>query len=649
MRRTGLARYRPAVADPTVAAMTARALIPLIALGALLFPVAARADTCPAEAGNAVCGHVDVPFDRADPSAGTIPIAYELHRHTGAAPASSTILVDFGGPGVSNIARRDDPGFWFGPALETHDLLLVDSRGTGQSGAIDCPDYQHGTAPLIEAEARCATQLGAAATRYSTAEIAADDEAVRAALHIDKLDFVGSSYGGRTAAAYATRFPSHLHSVLLNAPTPEPTPEVFAGTSHALRRLIERVGEICARSRDCGRSRREVTADITRLLARLRRHPVTGVGRDADGNTREVHIDATYLAVHVLDNQTFSLASSGELPAAIESLGRGDRAPLLRLAAEGDFEIPGDTGDPAEYSQGANSAIGCVDQPWPWSPDAPLSERTREYASVVAHADDRQFAPFRAEDVMFSPLGGAPFCLAWPGGSRPVVPAGARHPDVPTLVLIGEFDLGAQDQRATARVWPDATTVEFTGTIHTPLEARSCAGEIATAFLQTLRPGNTNCAADPQWDHPAVRSFPRRAGESPRATPLHGNLAGPFRLRIARVTADTALDALKRNILGSFGGDFTGLRGGTVHTDYADTFTTTLTRARWTADVAVSGTIRWSFDGGRLVSDLEVDGPGRRDGTLHLEGGWLIPGAPKTVRITGKLDGVHIAAEIPAG
>ena len=82
-------------------------------------------------------------------SAGTIPIAYELHRHTGPGPASSTILVDFGGPGVSNIARRDDPGFWFGPALETHDLLLVDSRGTGQSGAIDCPDYQHGTAPLI--------------------------------------------------------------------------------------------------------------------------------------------------------------------------------------------------------------------------------------------------------------------------------------------------------------------------------------------------------------------------------------------------------------------------------------------------------------------------------------------------------------------
>jgi hypothetical protein len=88
---------------------------------------------------------------------------------------------------------------------------------------------------------------------------------------------------------------------------------------------------------------------------------------------------------------------------------------------------------------------------------------------------------------------------------------------------------------------------------------------------------------------------------------------------------------------------------GTVHTDYAETFTTTLTRARWTADVAVSGPVRWSFDGGRLASDLEVNGPGRRDGTLHLDGGWLIPGAPRTVRITGELGGAHVVAQVPAG
>jgi pimeloyl-ACP methyl ester carboxylesterase len=624
--------------------------MPLLALGALLLASTARADPCPPEAGDALCGHVDVPFDRADPGAGTIPIAYELHGHTGSGPAESTILIDFGGPGPSYTARRDDGGFWFGPALETRDVLLVDSRGTGRSGAIDCPDYQHGATPLIEAEAGCAAQLGAAATRYSTAEIAADDEAVRAALHIDALDFVGSSYGGRTAAAYATRYPDHLRSVLLNAPAAVPTPDVFAGPADALRRIIERVGEICQRSRACGRSRREVTADITRLLARLRRQPVDGVGRDADGNRRDVRIDATYLAVHILDNQTFSLASSGELPAAIDALRRGDTAPLLRLGAEGDFQIPGDSGDPAEYSQGANSAIMCPDQPWPWSPDAPLAQRAREYSAAVARADDRPFAPFRAEEIMFSPFGGAPFCLAWPGtGSRPLLPAGARYPDVPTLVLNGEFDLGAEAVRATAEQWPGASTVEFAGTTHTPLEGRSCAREIATVFLQTLHVGDTGCASTSQWDYPAVRSFPRRAAESPGATPLLGNDAGRSGLRVARVAADTALDALKRNLLGGFGGDFTGLRGGTIHTDYAETFTTTLNRARWTGDVAVSGTIRWSFDGGHLSGDLDVNGPGRRDGALHLDGGWFIPGAARTVTITGDLGGARVSAEVPAG
>jgi pimeloyl-ACP methyl ester carboxylesterase len=631
--------------------MNARALILLIANVALLLPAAAGADTCPAEAGDAVCGHVEVPFDRADPSAGMIPVAYELHRHTAVGPSDSTILVDFGGPGVSSTARRDDPRSWFGAALETHDLLLVDARGTGRSGAIDCPDYQHGLAPLIEAEASCAAQLGAAATRYSTADIAADDEAVRAALHIEKLDFVGSSYGGRTAAAFATRYPGHLRSVLLNSPWGEPTRDVFGGPAGGLRRIIERVGEICARSPDCARSPHETRAEIARLLQRVRRKPVTGVARDADGNARKVRVDATYLAVHILDNQTFSLASSGELPAAIDALRRGDLVPLLRLAAEGDFEIPGDTGNPAEYSQGANSATACADQPsWPWSADASLAERERQYAAAVARVDDRPFGPFRAEEIMFSPFGGAPFCIAWPHtGTQPVVPTAARYPDVPTLVLNGEFDLGAKGVRETAKRWPGAATVDFTGTLHTPLEARSCADEIATVFLQTLHAGDTSCASRSQWDYPALRSFPRWAAESPRATPLPGNGAGRFRLRVARVAAETALDALKRNVLGGFGGDFTGLRGGTVHTDYGETFTTTLGRARWADDVEVSGTIHWSFDGGHVDGDLMVDGPGRRDGTLHLTGGWLVVGSPRTVTITGALGRTRVAARVPAG
>ena len=629
--------------------MTSRSFIPLAAAVALIAAAPARADTCPPEAQDAVCGHVDVPFDRALPSAGTIAVAYELHRHSAPGAAKSTILVDFGGPGVSYTARREDAEGWFGPALETHDLLLVDSRGTGRSGAIDCPEYQHDPPSIIAGAASCANQLGAAATRYATRDIAADDEAVRAALGIDRLDFVGSSYGGLTAAAYATRYPRHLHSVLLDAPAGQlDDVDLFGGASAAVRRTVERVGEICARSRDCERSKAESLAAIAHLLDRLRRRPLTGTVRDADGNPHDVNIDATYLLVHIIDNQSGLLGSTGELPAAIDALDRGDETPLLRLALEGDFDIPGDSGDPLVYSQGANTATGCVDSPKPWSPFAPLVVRQAQYERAVARTSDRPFAPFRAEEIMFSPFPGAVFCLPWPGtGTKPAVKHGARYPRVPTLVLNGQFDIGAEMVRKTAALWPEAKVVEFRGTVHTPLEATRCARVIAQAFIETLDAGDTSCAARSTWDYPGVTSFPRRALASPAATARPGDRSGPLGLRVERVATDTALDALKRIFLN--GPDYLGLRGGRVHVDFDNGFVVTLDGARWTNDVAVSGPIHWTFDGGRMDADLTVDGPGQLDGTLHLDGGWLIPGAPRTVTITGTLAGKPVAAKAPAG
>jgi hypothetical protein len=36
----------------------------------------------------------------------------------------------------------------FAPNMDTHDLLLVDNRGSGQSAAIDCPTFQQVSARL---------------------------------------------------------------------------------------------------------------------------------------------------------------------------------------------------------------------------------------------------------------------------------------------------------------------------------------------------------------------------------------------------------------------------------------------------------------------------------------------------------------------
>ena len=129
-----------------------------------------------------MCGHVDVPFDRRDPGAGKISIAFELYPHSGPGPAESAIMVNFGGPGVSTTALRGVAFFWFERVRDTHDLLLIDDRGRGGPAPSTAP-------PTSTPPVRCSTssvsarqQLGASADRYATAEIAHDNDAVRAAL-----------------------------------------------------------------------------------------------------------------------------------------------------------------------------------------------------------------------------------------------------------------------------------------------------------------------------------------------------------------------------------------------------------------------------------------------------------------------------------
>jgi hypothetical protein len=378
---------------------------------------------------------------------------------------------------------------------------------------------------------------------------------------------------------------------------------------------------------------------------------VTGTGRDADGAAHDVTIDPTYLFVHVIDNvgspDILDYYTSSEIPAAADALARGDAVPLLRLAAEGDFPIPGDSGDPAEFSQGASTATLCVDVPWPWSPTASLPARQARWAAAVHAAPDAAFRPFSAEEIMFSIYGGADLCIGWPGtGTRPPVAAGARYPSVPTLVLQGELDTFVGRVPQTAALYPRAKLVTVTGAGHNTFRWGACGRQLAAHFLNTLEVGDASCARTSPLDYGAIADFPRRSADAAPARPLAANRARTGALRVAHVAADTVIDAVKRSFLSS-SGDGPGLRGGTFHTDYGDVFGTKLTGARWTDDVAVDGSQTWSFDDGSLTADLTVDGPGRRDGTLRLDGGWLVKGSPRTLTITGTLGGQHVAAEVP--
>src|SRR4051812_15586001 len=96
---------------------------------------------------SAECGSVEVPLDRANPAAGTTKVAFALlPRRDPSAPAVGTVLFNPGGPGISAIGQAAKIAGQFAPLLDRRDLLIIDPRGTGRSGALRCHALDTGAA-----------------------------------------------------------------------------------------------------------------------------------------------------------------------------------------------------------------------------------------------------------------------------------------------------------------------------------------------------------------------------------------------------------------------------------------------------------------------------------------------------------------------
>ena len=414
----------------------------------------------------AVCGHVRVPFNRKHPELGTIPIYFELYVHSGLGPAQSAILANFGGPGVTTTGLRDLAFGPFGRNLDKHDILLIDDRGRGLSAALgvtNCLEVQQGTAPWDQALADCATQLGNAASRYGSGDVAKDTEAVRAALGYDKVDYFGWSYGGTDVTAYATRFGEHLRSIVLDSPSGTPNLDPFVSEQTRTQADPRMVRLDCSRSPTCSSDHPDPIADLGGLIRAVRLQPAQGNAHDANGNLIHVRVDEDALLNVVIAHVTGNFVSTGEILAAADSLRRGDSRPLLRLGAEGSpapFPPSGDSGDPTTFiSIGAQYATSCVDhhQVWNWS--ATIPDRERQYADAVARLPADYFAPFSkaaATGQHFSWFGRD--CLFWqdPTTSSPVALPHAMYPSVPTLVFSGDLDhtVPLEETRQVAALFP---------------------------------------------------------------------------------------------------------------------------------------------------------------------------------------------------
>ncbi|MFI6393238.1 alpha/beta fold hydrolase [Nonomuraea sp. NPDC050540] len=453
---------------------------------------------CPTVAGHRVeCGTESRPLVAGKPALGTIDVAYALiRRKDESKPARNTIVVNPGGPGGGAIESTKGYTKLTRSLAADHDLLLIDPRGTGQSGKLTCglTGLALLTRPeLRRAAARCAATLGPRAEGYTSAATADDIDAVRRRLGLDQIVLYGVSYGTYLMSIYAERHPETVRSVLFSGAYPVGFDPLGGPSARAVSLTLRR---ICERAAACDGD--AVVADLRTVNARLRAEP-RPMTVTVDGNPRALTLTESMLALVLTFPASDAVGSTpgkasllGRMPARLHHAARGDFRPLVKEIGGVFKELAADQDD-----QALSTSVVCNDYARPWSVHAPLRERWRQFHRSVESARPAEFGTFSPRAFATSPLDGGDLCIAWPakGTARPYTLTG-KLPDVPTLVISGDLDSNTSDEngRRNAAQFPRARFLPVPNTGHIPeLDATGCAKAIVTGFIRHERLGDTSC------------------------------------------------------------------------------------------------------------------------------------------------------------
>lgn len=611
-------------------------------------------------AAAAWCGTLVRALDPAGAGAGSIAIHFEYYPHIAPGKSLGMLVATEGGPGYPATGSRDEFLALFRRLLARRDLVIMDNRGTGQSGAIDCAALQSAAVITVENVGACGRLLGPKAALFTTSLAADDLAAILDALASGPIDLYGDSYGTYFAQVFALRHPAKLRSIVLDGAYPLDGPDYAWYPTYAPA-MRDKFNIACRRDAACAQLPGTSLDHIAPALALLRSGAFKAQARDADGRLRSFTADAPLLAT-VMFGGSPAYASVRELDAAARAFAAGDRAPLLRLMAETIVGV--DSRDasqaPAKFSAGLAAAVMCHDPPQIFdmslAPEERIADRDRALAHRKLVAADT-YAPFTIDEYRGMPLDYSFIdeCVLWPVAppaypAARVVPAAAAYPDVPALIISGELDnmTTAADGAAAAKRFARGRQLIVANSFHVnalPHARSGCAAEIVRRFVATLQPGDTRCTqAVPEV--PLLPQFARRVSELAPAHALPGNAAASEQLRAATAALLTAGDVIAR-VETNTSGEGVGLRGGTFSIKaQRDGYMLTLRKVRWSEDLAVSGTLSCPEQSGRVEGELTLAGADEFSGPLSVS--WMEGAAQARAQIRGKLGKAVVAAEMAA-
>ena len=405
-----------------------------------------------APCGALECATLTVALDSARPDGPRITLAL------GRVPASGTrigvLVTNPGGPGGGGVDFLNSVKAVFPAEIRrSFDIVSWDPRGVGASAPVKClddldPFFAVDRHPQTPAQVRqnveasqafvdaCRKRSGDLLPYVSTAATVRDLDAIRAAIGVDQINYVGFSYGTLIGSEYAQAFPHNVRAMVLDGVV-DPARSYALSTIEQAKSFDDDLDAFFAHCRadsKCAFARGgDPVAAYDDLVGQITAEPVPAT---VDGEHRT-------LGPGELDLGVASALYDGAdgyntLASALAQAATGNGSRMLALS---DQYTGRTTGGKYTNETAAFYATGCLDAPAPANVAA--VQRLAERAAQVAP----RFGP---SSVWL----GLP-CTQWPVAATGKV-APIRAPGAPPIVVLGTLH-----DPATPYEWARAVAAEL--------------------------------------------------------------------------------------------------------------------------------------------------------------------------------------------
>lgn len=442
------------------------------------------------------CGYVTVPESRQPALAddtNTIRLAVAIFSSVSTETRRDPVIYLDGGPGGHTLASVEYIASTFQLFNQTRDVIFFDQRGVGLSGGIDCPQYTDLSYELLDQDLdfaevmrqsndallACRSQIDESVNlaAYTTAENAADVRDIVAALGYEQVNLLGVSYGTRLALTVMRDHADIVRSAVIDGVLPlqaNPDSEFMLNTAAAFRTLFDG----CSRDHACNLRYPDLETVFYDTVDRLNASPETVSAFDFyTGQQRDVLINGDVL-IAGLFGLLYQTPEIPNLPRYIyearDGIYDGFIDDLFFTIYQGEY-----------FDEVLFTNIGCYEETAFDQPDA-----------AQAAADD---LPPRLVDLLLAQIEGSfELCAAW---NSPPVPAVENEPvssNLPTLVLVGEYDPITPPRWAhlAAETLSSSYVYVFPGVGHSAIFGSPCAVQMAAVFINDpSQDPDTGCIA----------------------------------------------------------------------------------------------------------------------------------------------------------